>query len=238
MAPPGVLTPPRRPRGEVAPPDGGIALPPDFWDDGGGGGGGGDGGRPEPEDDGRRDAARRFAVRLVLMGIAALFLVFLAFALALRRDPAGWPPPGTPPAPRGLLLSTVLLALSCVTAPRAAAAAGARDRARLARWLEATGALGAGFVASQVWVWTRWSSAGLLPESHGYAMLFYALSGLHALHVLAGLAIFARLRWKARELAARGAGATVRLAGLYWHFMGLVWAAVLLVIWLPGAGAP
>lgn len=200
--------------------------------DDGGGGGRGDGGGPGEGD----DSVRRLGVTLALVAISSLFVVFLALFAALRHRADTWPPVGTPAPPTSLWTSTLLLGLSSLTIVRAAAAAANGQGAALARWLEATILLGLGFLLSQAEIWRQLARAGLLPESSGYGALFYALTGLHALHVLGGLLLLARLRARSARLARNRSGATVRLAGTYWHFMGLVWVAVLLLIWAPGEG--
>jgi|ERR1043165_2256497 cytochrome c oxidase subunit 3 len=71
------------------------------------------------------------------------------------------------------------------------------------------------------------------------AWLFFAFyfvaTGLHALHVAVGVAVLAVIAMKARRgtySARYHAPATV--AGLYWHFVDLVWVFLFALIYLPG----
>ncbi|MEE8469218.1 MAG: cytochrome c oxidase subunit 3 [Planctomycetota bacterium] len=214
-------------------------------DDGGNGGNGGDGGNgdgdgdrpPDAEHEGprrRAPGAAELALRLALVAISSLFLIFTAVFVHLRHEAPQWPPPGMPGAPRGLVVSTVCLALSSTLLVRAALARGPGQRRTRARWLAGTLAAGLGFLTSQAVIWWRLLGSGLMPPSGRYAALFYALTGLHALHVLAGLAYITRLWARGRDPRAAGPTSNdMRLAGMYWHFMGLVWVVLLTLLWLP-----
>ena len=74
--------------------------------------------------------------------------------------------------------------------------------------------------------------AGLLPSTNGYGALFYTLTGLHGLHVFGGLvylaSVFGRL-WYGTSSQPDA----VRLCGVYWHFMGLLWVALFCVLYVP-----
>ena len=70
--------------------------------------------------------------------------------------------------------------------------------------------------------------AGLVPSGGPYASVFYALTAFHALHVLVGLAALAVLAMRSRA-ATRSA---VRLWGMFWHFVGVVWGALYVAVYL------
>jgi cytochrome c oxidase subunit 3 len=73
----------------------------------------------------------------------------------------------------------------------------------------------------------------LTPQTGAYASVFYAMTCLHGVHVLVGLPAlgfvayaFARGRYNAaRHLPAR-------LWTMYWHFVGVVWLVMFLVLYL------
>jgi cytochrome c oxidase subunit 3 len=193
--------------------------------DGGDGWGGGDGPDPRPPEDPRAGNAE-FGLRLVLVAISALFLVFLALQWQTRTRAGAWPPPGAPPPPGILWLSTLLLALSSTTLARASL--HAQRRARPRAWLAWTLVLGIAFLASQVLVGLALASAGVVPSSGPYGASFFALIGLHTAHVLVGLGYLGHLTAARRPRADQ-----VQLAGIYWHFMGLLWLAVFALLWWP-----
>jgi cytochrome c oxidase subunit 3 len=156
--------------------------------------------------------------------VATLFLVLLAVWLLLRRGEQDWPPPGPFSPPRALWISTLLLLSSSAALERAArvAVAGQPPEPRAAwRWLGASSALGWAFLGAQAALWRALWKSGLVPASSGYAAVFFALTGLHALHVLGGLGFqgfLLRENWRRRQ-----GGAALRPCATYWHFMGALW---------------
>ena len=242
----GVLAPPE-PRFRRLPgdrkPAGPPANPPDDFDSGGGGGGGGGGwsgggGEGEdavPEKSSTEGEAGSLALGLVLAGVATLFTVLLSVWLLLRREATDWPPPrGAVPA-LGLWTATILLVASSLTLERGARLARRTipgEHSRVLLWLGASCLLGIAFLAVQVGVLLGMWNAGHLPSTSGYGAVFYSLTGLHGLHVGGGLCylfvLAGRLR-TAGSFAVRRYG--VRLAALFWHFMGLLWAILFTLLY-------
>ena len=108
-------------------------------------------------------------------------------------------------------------------------------------WLAATWLLGAAFLGIKAAEYARHVHDGLWPspafawngdpELAGPARIFFAfyfcMTGLHALHMIIGLVVVAvvgALCW--RGTIAEVSEAAVENAGLYWHFVDIVW------IWL------
>lgn len=65
--------------------------------------------------------------------------------------------------------------------------------------------------------------------------LYYAMTGLHALHVIAGITI---LGWLALRVARRrttaGERTALELGGLYWHLVDVVWIFLWPLLYLAG----
>jgi cytochrome c oxidase subunit 3 len=55
-----------------------------------------------------------------------------------------------------------------------------------------------------------------------FYFLYFAMTGLHALHLTIGIALIAWLRWRAARFDA-GHHSPVEVSGLYWHFVDTVW---------------
>jgi heme/copper-type cytochrome/quinol oxidase subunit 3 len=74
-----------------------------------------------------------------------------------------------------------------------------------------------------------------VPSQQPYFAIYFALTGLHALHVIAGavvmgyLFLFGGKMWKTEpeRLTNR-----VEVAGLFWHFVDLVWIFLFPVLYL------
>jgi len=85
----------------------------------------------------------------------------------------------------------------------------------------------------------RTASDGAAPLMAARAELFFgfyfAMTGLHALHMLVGLGVMGWLAvgaWRGRFL---GEAATpVEMAGLYWHFVDIVWVFLFPLLYLVG----
>jgi heme/copper-type cytochrome/quinol oxidase subunit 3 len=69
--------------------------------------------------------------------------------------------------------------------------------------------------------------------ANAYASLFFTIIGLHAMHVAAGLAMSAGVQAKAASgRIDRDRHMTVRMFGMYWHFVDAVWVVVFTSLYL------
>jgi cytochrome c oxidase subunit 3 len=155
----------------------------------------------------------------IFLGAAAMLFAALLFAYAVMRAQApAWPPVGQAPLPRLALGLNTLVLFGASLALRASVRASRRNDGASARgraW--ASWALGAGFLVGQIAVWRSLVASGAGPASGIYGSVFFAISGLHALHVTGGLLALALT-------AARGASLRrLRACALYWDFVLVVW---------------
>jgi cytochrome c oxidase subunit III len=157
----------------------------------------------------------------VFLGACAMLFAALLLAYAvLRAQASAWPPPGTPPFPRGAAASNGLLLI---------AAGFALRRARGPGWAAAALGLGAMFLLMQASLWGRLVAGHLGPGTGALGDVFFALSAFHALHVLGGLvaiAVLLRPRLAAAEARAR----RLRLATIYMDFVAVVWLVIYLAV--------
>lgn len=132
--------------------------------------------------------------------------------------------PARPPGELALpgLLTAVLLS-SSVTAQRASAAA--RTGAAPGRWLWASAALGALFLAGQGY---EYSTLAFSPAGSLFGALFFTVTGFHGAHVAAGLVMLAA------AAATRAPARTTEAVVYYWHFVDGVWLAVFTTAYLIG----
>ncbi len=76
---------------------------------------------------------------------------------------------------------------------------------------------------------------GHLPKEHNFYAIYFVLTGLHALHVIGGLGLNAYL-WgpgtKMWETAPEQFTNRIEVAGLYWHFVDIVWIFLFPTIYL------
>lgn len=174
----------------------------------------------------------------IWVGLAAITMSFAAFtsALIVRQATANdWHPLTIPSI---IFLNTAILLASSVTLEGARrrvadfALARSSDRSPGLLWLSATLLLGFAFVAGQYMAWQQLRSEGLYLASNPNSSFFYVLTAIHALHVLGGLAGLMRVIYLFRQPGLALRRSTLDATSYYWHFMGVLWLYVLLVMWI------
>jgi cytochrome c oxidase subunit 3 len=165
------------------------------------------------------------------MGFAALIAGFFV----LRHQAEVWPPPDTPPLPAWLWLSTALIVASSGSMHWAVVGArGGRPR-RLQLGMVLTLALAVAFLVSQVVNWGLALAARMPPDLNMFAVLFYLFTGLHGVHILAGLVPLTVVTIGAfRGRYAPDDHAGVRYCAMFWHFVDIVWVVMFAVLLLGG----
>jgi cytochrome c oxidase subunit III len=171
----------------------------------------------------------------IWVALAAITMSFAAFtsALIVRQ--------GTAPLqhihlPAVLYLNTLVIVASSITLElarrRVARFMGAaKDQtASPARWLYITLFLGLLFVAGQTFAWMQLKSQGFGLATNISYSFFYVLTVAHALHVFGGLGGLVRVIGKLNKSALRRS--TLDATSRYWHFMGVLWLYLLLLLWM------
>jgi len=121
-------------------------------------------------------------------------------------------------------LNTAILMTSSLTMALGVHAAQTGRHARLRTCLALTALLGVAFLgikASEYWMEASEVEKALGAELEFY-FLYFAMTGLHALHLTIGIGIVAWLWRHARRFGA-AYHAPVEVSGLYWHFVDIVW---------------
>ena len=194
----------------------------------------------EPFEDLEQERAARRLGMWVFLATEVLFFGGLFTGYAVYR--AGHPAAFAEASRRldvllGALNTSVLLTSSftMATAVRLAREGSGR-RARA--WLALTAALGAAFLAVKGFEYAEKFRERLVPgASFGvegphapaeriFFSFYFVMTGLHALHMLVGLGVVAAV---ARRLRDDG---PVELAGLYWHFVDVVWIYLFPLLYL------
>ncbi|PCJ22073.1 MAG: bb3-type cytochrome oxidase subunit IV [Gammaproteobacteria bacterium] len=113
------------------------------------------------------------------------------------------------------------------------------DRKRTAVLMLITAAFGASFVGMQAFEWTKLISEGVRPWSNPFGAeqfgsTFFMITGFHGLHVSIGVIY---LVWVAKKVFKGDYDKTnsyhnVEIAGLYWHFVDLVWVFIFAFFYL------
>jgi len=176
-------------------------------------------------------AFRRMGMWLLLASLGMLFGASLVGFLVLRVRAEQWPPPGTPPLPGGLWVSTGLLIVLSLALVMAARAARAGKTSALNRMLGVSVLLAVAFLAAQISNWMRMAAHSVLPDQSLFVWFFYLLTILHAAHVLFGLVPLVLVAVRARRgRYTADDHETIHLVGMYWHFLLVTWVAIMVVL--------
>lgn len=101
-------------------------------------------------------------------------------------------------------------------------------------WFFLTFALGAIFVAGQVWEYATFVSHGITLSGDPYGSAFYMTTGFHGIHVALGLVAFLLVigRLYAVKNFTHKEASTAIVVSYYWHFVDIVWIGLFLVIYV------
>lgn len=103
-------------------------------------------------------------------------------------------------------------------------------------WIFAVVVLGAIFLLFQVYEFNHFVKVGLTPRTNLFGTTFFILTGLHGAHVTLGVLWLMFLGFGSIKGTLRADNAIdLELAGLYWHFVDIVWIVIFTVIYLISA---
>ena len=131
-------------------------------------------------------------------------------------------------------VSAFVLLMSSLTMVLALAAIQKGDQRGLKVWLLATALLGAIFLGGQYFEFTFFMEHnGLNLTDNLFGTTFFILTGFHGAHVTVGVIIllsFFVMAWRGR--VSQSQHLNIELAGLYWHFVDVVWIVIFTVVYL------
>lgn len=130
-------------------------------------------------------------------------------------------------------VSAFVLLMSSVTMVLALAAIQRGNVRNMRIWLFTTALLGTLFIAGQAYEFTEFYHEGLTLSTNLFGTTFFVLTGFHGAHVTIGVFILMSMF----IVSLRGGitqknSLTVELAGLYWHFVDIVWIVIFTLVYL------
>jgi len=139
-----------------------------------------------------------------------------------------------------IALMTMILITSSGTMAMAVNFGYRRDRAKTARLMLATAALGLCFLGMQAFEWSKLIlDEGVRPWGNPlgaaqFGAAFFTITGFHGLHVSCGVIYLLVVANRVRTgfYDRKGSYETVEVAGLYWHFVDLVWVFIFAFFYL------
>jgi cytochrome c oxidase subunit III len=197
-----------------------------------------------------------------LMSDAFTFGAFLIAYGTVRMSANGWPDPNavfqSAPFIDGgaplvfVSLMTFILIVSSVTMVLAVHEGHNMNRKGVVKWLIWTIIGGFAFLGCQAWEWTHlhhegawWGQIPVYAGSHflnadgsvpstNFSNFFFTITGFHGFHVFSGVIINIIMLIMALNgtFDRKGHYLMIEKAGLYWHFVDLVWVFVFLCFYL------
>ncbi len=191
-----------------------------------------------------------------LMSDAFTFGAFLISYGTIRFSANAWPDPNEvfqsfPFAGDGLplvfvSLMTFILIMSSVTMVMAVGAGHQKDKKGVIKWMIWTIVGGIAFLSCQAWEWTHmyhegawWGRNPFLnydgtQATTNFTNFFFTITGFHGFHVFSGVIIniIMLIMTINGTFERRGHYLMIEKAGLYWHFVDLVWVFVFTCFYL------
>ena len=186
---------------------------------------------------------------IFLVSDTFIFTCFLTGYLNVRLTTTQpWPPQseifalsfGGDPIPLILIaIMTFILITSSGTMALAVNMGYRKDKKKTFWFIVATAALGASFVGMQAFEWTKlivdesvrpWGNPFGAPQ---FGSVFFMITGFHGLHVSAGVIYLLWVAFRVKRGYYDDKGyEIVEIAGLYWHFVDLVWVFIFALFYL------
>jgi len=165
------------------------------------------------------NANSRLVALTTFLAVATSFFALILSAYSLRMELGDWIPLTEPQL---LWTNTVVLVLASVAFQWTRNAAIRGDATKLKPGLVVTGLLTSAFLIGQYIAWQQLFASGEFITSNPSNAFFFLLTGLHAMHILGGMYVWARATLKAFD-GASDVRQSIELCTIYWHFLLLVW---------------
>src|SRR4030095_7763845 len=177
----------------------------------------------------------KFMMWIFLISDALTFAGFLIAYGFMRQVAPAWPVQMEVFSPVLITFMTFILISSSAVMAMGVSAARAGDPRSATRFLGLTILGGAIFLGCQAYEWSHFIREGatLTHNPWGvpqFSAAFFVITGFHGFHVFSGLTILAIVALRAAMGKYSGEG--VENAGLYWHFVDVVWVFVFAFFYL------
>ena len=133
-------------------------------------------------------------------------------------------------------LNTMFLITSSVTMVMSWASLKLNDFGKFKMYLGFTILLAFGFLVVKYFEYTGKFHHGIYPSSSTFMGIYFTLTGLHMLHIIGGMIVmgyfwlpFGNKMWQSNPEQFTN---RIGVAGLYWHFVDLVWIFLFPILYL------
>ena len=170
---------------------------------------------------------------IILAELLTFGILFVSYAFARARDVAAFNAAQATLDLHSGALNTVLLITGSWCVACAVRAVGRDALVAGARWLLASLACGAGFMAVKLAEFAQKLDAGLDIASNTFYMFYFFLTGFHFLHVAVGMLALAYLWFKTRrgDYGSHDCHA-LETGGAFWHMVDLLWIVLFPLVYV------
>lgn len=178
---------------------------------------------------------KKLAMWLFIIADATTFAACLVAYGFLRNGNPQWPTPFEKSTAINAAFMTLILITSSLTMLLGVRDARTGNKGAAFRWVMITGVLGVLFAVLHLREWIGMIRQGVTlfanPWGNGlFGASFYTITGLHLTHVLGGVVALVAVGVRYRR--GRYNADDIEIAGLYWHFVDLVWMFVVPFVYL------
>lgn len=166
-----------------------------------------------------------------VMLFGALFSALITLRLGVNDWPHGYDVLNVPLA----TLNTVVLIFSSVTVVMSWAALKLNNLKQFKTYMGLTILMSFVFLVIKGFEYGAKFSHGISPATSNFYAIYFVITGLHGLHIIGGIIVNAYLLGPGSKMFAtepeRFTG-RIECAGLYWHFVDLVWIFLFPILYL------
>ena len=176
----------------------------------------------------------------VFIGLVAVTMTFgslIAVFMIRSQSQESW---GHIRIPMTLWITTGMLLASSATFEAARHKLKLRDQSGFFTMAVWTTVLGTLFLIGQIIAWFQILRAGVKLAGNAHSWFIFLFTGLHALHIVAGLAAFSYLLMRTRQLSGgpkyqMSTRAIANGTAVFWHYLDFMWVLLfaLLLFWKP-----
>ena len=177
----------------------------------------------------------KLGIWLFLASEVMLFGSLFSSYVLIRTGAETWPDQSSILSVPLAFLNTIILISSSVTMVLAWASLKSNNLSRYRLFMGLTLLGGAMFMVVKAFEYSDKFSHHLYPSTDNFLGLYFTLTGLHAIHVLGGMVVNLYLLGPATRMwrtEPERFTNRVEVAGIYWHFVDLVWIFLFPVLYL------
>jgi len=177
----------------------------------------------------------KIGIWLFLASEVMLFGALFASYIMLRVGAAEWPRGAEVLNVPMATLNTIVLITSSVTMVMAWASLAREQFSKYRLFMGATVLLGFVFLVIKYFEYSAKFHHHLYPSTNTFLAIYFTLTGLHGLHVIGGMVVNGYLWGPGAKLWKKNPQwltNRVENAGLFWHFVDLVWIFLFPILYL------